>query len=148
MAVFAINEWLWADVLGQNGAVAQRESFIAIVKLAESDHRLVIIEGSAFDRKAFALCKGAPMIAQRMAGVLLKELRLNSDRCHLLKPDAMLPLPKELAYSVKDDDHYLVQAQQSVPGAILVTTDSALREAVLRANLKCLSREDFLKTYC
>lgn len=148
MAVFVINEWLWADLSGSNGLQAQREAFSVIEKLPASDHRIVIIEGSSFDQKAWKLCKSTnPMIVQRIAGAYVTNVRQNSDRCLILKPEAAAALPDELASATKPGDHYLVQAQLSVIGAVLVTTDKPLREAVGKAGLSCSSREEFLSTY-
>jgi hypothetical protein len=148
VAAFVINEWLWADLSGGNGRQAQREAFVVIQKLAVSDHRIVVIEGSAFDQKAWNLCKSTnPMIVQRMAGAYVASLRQNSDRCVILKPEAVLGVPNELASATKQDDHYLIQAQLSVEGAILVTTDGDLCHAVKQAGLPCLSRQEFLTTH-
>jgi len=148
MAIFVVNEWLWADLSGSNGLEAQGEAFSVIEKLSASDHRIVVIEGSPFDRKAWNLCKSTnPMIVQRIAGVYVANVRQNSDRCLILKPEAVVALPDGLASAIKPDDHYLVQAQLSVEGAVLITTDGPLREAVGRAGLNCLSREEFLSQY-
>jgi hypothetical protein len=148
MAVFVINEWLWADLSGGNGREAQRQSFGVIEKLAASDHQIVIIEGSAFDQKAWGLCRNdSPMIVQRMAGVYVTSIRQNSDRCRILKVEELIALPEDLAATIKVDDHYLAQAQLSVDGAILITSDRPLREALANASLRCLSREEFLSTF-
>jgi hypothetical protein len=148
VAIFVINEWLWEDVSGSNGLNGQREAFKVINKLASSEHQIVVIEGSAFDRKAWRLCKNdIPMIVQRIAGLYVERVRWATERCMVLNPADVLDLPPELAAAVKGDDHYLVQALRSVPGAILVTTDGPLREAVTAAGLLCLSREAFLVTY-
>ncbi len=147
MAIFVMNEWLWADLSGSNGPLAQREAFSVIEKLPASDHRIVVIEGSSFDRKAWNLCKSTNLIVQRIAGVYVANVRQNSDRCQILKPEAVDALPNELASAIKPDDQYLVQAQLSVSGAVLVTTDDPLRKAVGEAGLSCLSREEFLRTY-
>ncbi len=148
MADFIINEWLWADASGDNGPQAQREALNVIEKLAASDHKIVVIEGSSFDKKAWKLCKSTqPWIAQRIATAFVASIRQNSDRCLILKSESAAALPEELAPAINPDDQYLVQAQLSVGGAILVTTDGALREALGRAGLRCLSREEFLATY-
>ena len=147
MAVFVINEWLWADLSGDNGVQSQREALTVIEKLPSSAHQIVVIEGSRFDQKAWNLCKSTSPTVQRIAGLYVRNIRLNSDRCIILKPDATVPLPDELASATKPDDHYLLHAQLSAAGAILVTTDNPLREAAHRAGLIWLSREDFLSTY-
>jgi len=59
----------------------------------------------------------------------------------------VVALSDDLASSIKPDDHYLIQAQLNVSGAVLVTTDTPLREVVLKTGLQCLSREEFLSTY-
>lgn len=148
MAVFVINEWLWSDLSGTNDAHAQREAFKVIERLPKSDHQIVVIEGSQFDRKAFKLCRNdSPMIAQRIAGAYMSNVRLNFGRCILLKPDGVVPLPPELAQATNPDDHYLVQAVLSVHGSVLVTTDNALSEAVRAVGLSVMSRDEFLDRY-
>jgi hypothetical protein len=148
MAVFVINEWLWSDMSGSNGPQFQREAFIVIERLPRSEHQIVVIQGSPFDQKAFRLCKSTnPMIVQRMAGAYMANLRLNLDRCVILQPEAVGPLPEELASKVDTKDHYLVQAQLTVAGAIIVTTDGPLREALNSAGLLSLAREDFFNQY-
>ncbi len=148
MAIFVINEWLWYDLSGSNGLGPQREAFSFIEKLSASDHRIVFIEGSPFDQKAWSLCKSTnPMIVQRIAGVYVANVRQNSDRCQILKLEELAALPDELAGAIKPDDRYLVQTQLSVKGAVLVTSDNPLREALGKAGLSCLSGEEFLSTY-
>lgn len=148
MAVFVINEWLWDDSSGSNGPDNQREAFNCITKLSTSDHRIVIIEGSTFDQKTWRLCRSTNrLVVRRIVGLYVATVRQNSDRCLILKPKATVALPDELASATNHDDHYLLRAQLSVPGAVLVTTDGPLREAVCEAGLSCLSREEFLNTY-
>ncbi len=147
MAIFVINEWLWADLSGGNGPLAQKEAFGVIEKLPASDHQIVIIQGTSFDQKAWGMCKSPNMIVQRIAAAYVANVRQNPDRCQILKPDELAAMPNELASTIKLDDHYLVQAQLSVTGAVLVTTDEPLRNVVREAGLSCLSREEFLSTY-
>jgi len=147
VAFFVINEWLWADSSGDNGKDAQSEAFKVIRRLPTSDHQIVVTEGSAFDQKAWALCKSRDMIVSELTRTYVVNVRLNSDRCMLLKPDAVLPLPEQLALAINCDDHYLVRGQLSVPGSVLVTTDGALREVVTKARLPCLWRDEFLAEY-
>ena len=147
MAAFVINEWLWADSAGDNGLDRQRTAFSVMERLSASDDQIVVVVGSAFDQKAWKLCKSDNSVVVGIAKTYVNALRLNSSRCVLVKPEAIQPLPAGLAASVKLDDHYLVQAQLTVNGAILVTTDTPLRDAVAAAGLTCLSRDDFLQAY-
>lgn len=148
MAVFVINEWLWADASGDNGLQAQRDALNVISMLGNSNHRIVITEGSPFDQKAWRLCKSTTsMVAPRLGGLYVTSLRQNSDRCLILKFHQALALPNELAAKVKLDDQYLVQALLTVAGSILVTTDEALREVVIAFGLSCVHRDEFLATH-
>ena len=146
--MFVINEWLWADLSGGNGPQHQREAFNVIDKLPQTEHQMVVIEGSPFDQKAWNLCRSTnPMVVQRIAGAYVASLRQDSNRCLILRPDALSTIPQELASATKADDHYLIQAQLTVAGAILVTTDGDLCGAVRQAGLACISREEFLRAY-
>ncbi len=147
MATFVINEWLWEDSSGVNGEGLQRQAFELIKSLAVSEHRIVMIEGSPFDQKAWSLCRGTSTIIRAIVKVFIANLRQDSDRCLILKPRSAVFVPEQLAASTNRDDHYLLEAQRAVEGAILVTTDESLLEAVRNAGLPCLTREEFLRTY-
>jgi hypothetical protein len=147
VAIFVINEWLSHDSSGENGAEAQRQALVVIQGLANSDHQIVVIEGSPFDQKSMALCKSSDISVVVIVKIYMTTIRVNSDRCVLLKAAKAAELPEDLAGAVKPDDHYLLRAQRSWPEAVLVTTDQPLREAVLRYGMKCLSREEFLARY-
>ena len=148
MAIFVINEWLWADLSGSNNRDKQLQAVSLIENLIVSDHRIVIIEASSFDQKAWNLCKNAnTIIVQRIVGLYVSAVRQNSDRCQILKPGEAAELPEELASATKSDDHYLIQALLTVEGAVLVTTDNPLCEVLRKVGLNCISREEFLNTY-
>lgn len=147
MAVFVINEWLWADSSGENGQSGQRKALALITGLAHSDHKIVIIVGSAFDQKAWACCKSRSAIVRLLAGTFVTTIRQNSDRCRLIQPESAADLPDDLASSVNPDDHYLIRAQLSVDGAVLITTDAPLRTLISDAGLQCLSPEEFIGEY-
>lgn len=144
MALFVINEWLWADSDGLNGPEAQRQVFDVINALASSDHQIVIVENSEFDRKAYALCRTGDDIVRQIIRIFMMTLRQDSNRCLVVKQEAAAVLPEELEGLVKLDDQYLVRAQLSAPGSTLVTTDRPLLQVVNGAGLPCLSREQFL----
>jgi rRNA-processing protein FCF1 len=144
VAIFVINEWFWADSSGRNGQTSQRQALDVIENLARSQDQIVVIVGSAFDRKAWACCNSADAYARRLAGAFHSVIRVNSERCRLVPIEDAAVLPEQLASTINADDHYLVRAQLTIEGAVLVTTDAPLREAVQRAGLPCLSREEFI----
>src|SRR5713101_8182101 len=141
MAVFVINEWLWADSSGENGLPAQRDTFKFITQLAVSQHQIVFIEGSPFDQKAWNLCTSRNAIVGAIAKAFVLSVRQDSDRCLILKPEDVISLPEDLAAATKPDDHYLLQTMLHVRTAILITTDGPLREEGIKAGLTCLCRE-------
>ncbi len=147
MADFVINEWLWEDASGINGTQAQRDCLGLISMLAGSEHRIVVMENSPFEQKVWNLCKSTNIVVRSIVREFLGRLRYNLDRCVLLKAETAADLPAQLAAATKADDHYLVKAQLTIAGAILVTTDEPLREAVVEAGLSCLFRNDFLRRY-
>ena len=147
MALFVINEWFWHDSAGDNGNAAQKDALDFIGRLAASQHQIVVIEGSRFDQKAWALCKSQNTIVKVLVKLFLNDIRVNSERCLLLKPDAASALSDELLSAVKPDDHHLVCAQLSAPGSVLITTDTTLREALGLKGLPTLSRDEFFAQY-
>jgi hypothetical protein len=147
VAIFVVNEWLWADSSGANGRPLQLQAYRVITELCASNHRIVVIEGSAFDKKAWNICRSKDPIVGSIARTYVVSVRQNSDRCQILKPDVAPDLPAELVAETNPDDHYLLHALFSVSEAILVTTDESLCRAVRRAGLSCVSREDFLSNY-
>jgi hypothetical protein len=77
----------------------------------------------------------------------MMNLRTDLNRCIVLKPEDTVPIPEALAAATKADDHYLLQALLTIAGAILVTTDGTLHEAVQAAGQSCLFREEFVSTF-
>jgi hypothetical protein len=145
VAIFVINEWLWHDLSGDNGRQVQEEALNVLTKLSKSDHRIAVVEGSPFDQKAWTLCKTAnPMILQAIGRLYVRTVRLNPDRCLILRHQETVDLPPDLASEVNVDDEYLVKALLTAEGAVLVTTDAALRESLTKAGRNCISREEFV----
>ena len=86
-------------------------------------------------------------VARELGKTYVTTIRQNSDRCLLLRLEEAAMLSADLASSIKPADQYLVHAQLSVDGAVLVTTDGPLRRVAIGAGLPCLSRDEFLATY-
>jgi hypothetical protein len=147
VAIFVINEWIWHDLSGDNGRQVQEEALNVLTKLSMSDHRIVVVEASPFDQKAWALCKTAnPMILPAIGRLYVGTVRQNPERCLILKQEDMVDLPPGLASEVNIDDEYLVKALLTVEGSVLVTTDAALSESLTNAGRNCISREEFIAT--
>jgi hypothetical protein len=144
--VYVINEWFWADLRGQNGGQQQRETFEFLTRFANSTSQMVIVEGSAFDQKAWALCSSKAGVLTVIGKAFFNKLRLNLDRCRILKDEELASLPESLLSAVKPDDRYLVQACVTCPGAVLATTDTPLFEAAASYGITCMTREQMLNS--
>ena len=144
MALFVLNEWLWAYASGDPGA--QHRALEVVTRLAKSNHQIIVITGSPFERKAFACCKSHDVACSKIGAAFHRMIRLNSDRCRLLDATGA-PALTDAFVAVKDDDRYLIQAQLSAPGSVLITTDQPLREIVQAAGRECLSPAEFIATY-
>lgn len=62
MRKFVIDEWLWADLWGENGQEVQRESFLFLQKVFQQCDQLITVEGSPFLEKFYKLAKEASTI--------------------------------------------------------------------------------------
>ncbi len=96
MAAFVINEWLWHDLSGDNGRERQLQAISLIADFGVSQHQVVVIEGSKFDQKAWGLCKSVNQLAVQGAVAFVVNIRLNLDKCIVVKPDQLGPFPEEL----------------------------------------------------
>ncbi len=149
MGVFVINEWLWADICGQNEGLGPRqmEAALFVGALMDSDHKFVMVLDSKFEHKAFAACTNENPPQVRLLAMKFLSLRLDSDHCILYRTGELAALPHNLTKVVKNDDHYLVRALLTREDSTLVTSDKPLRDALAELVGRCISREEFLKTY-
>ncbi len=148
MALYILNEWLWADIVGENGLSHRREALALIEKLRQSSDQIVIVQDSPFERKSFGACKSHDLFTSQLAGAFAKAIRQDLTRCRILGPDEIEPLPEEFRRDgVKPDDDYLVQAQRACPEATIVTTDRPLADILARHSLHWRFRDDFLREY-
>jgi len=148
LTAYVVNEWLWADLSGSNRPANQLETFDFLQAFSRSDAQMIVVIGSAFDQKAWSLCSSHSTVLAAIGKAFVTQIRINSDRCRLLQPHEVLPLPDELLRAVKPDDHYLVQACLAVPSAILATTDAPLSKAVKAHGIQCVSRIDMIAAIC
>jgi hypothetical protein len=143
--VYVINEWFWADLGGENGLQQQRETFEFLTRFAKSTLQMLVVEGSSFDQKAWALCSSNAGVLTVIGKAFVTEIRLNSDRCRMLRPDELASLPESLFSRVKPDDRYLAQTCLTISGAVLATTDAPLFKAAAAHGITCITREEMLK---
>src|SRR5205823_4821697 len=123
---------------GSNQKEKQRETFEFLNRFVDSPATMVVIEGSRFDQKAWSLSRSNDQVLSSIAKIFNLRIRLNTNRCKILNnDDAIAEVPQNLSQVVNRDDHYLVQACLTSVGAILVTTDRKLIDAVSPHGIRC-----------
>jgi hypothetical protein len=147
MADFVFNEWLWADLTGENGQDRQRETFRLLETILQTEDRLVVVRGSSFFEKAKLLWKHTDPLRRRLARHFTYQFLYNSGKCLLLDEDKLAPLSADVAAAIKDDDHYLVRALLTSKGEIIVTTDGDLIRALEDHGVSCRHRDEFVSEY-
>lgn len=150
MSKFVVDEWLWADLQGDNGKEMQRESLSFLLKVFHRCDQLVTVEGSPFLKKFYDLCEKAGTMGdpRRKIVRLFKDMFfLNSSKLLRLQESGLPELPQKIATVIKEDDHYLVRAYFASQAQSLVTTDDPLIAAVKGCCINCQSRKDFLSDY-
>lgn len=147
MADLVIDEWLWADLTGQNTERSRREAFLLLQCILARCDRIIAVKSSPFERKAFALWGKEDVWSRRIAKFYRNNFWYNSAKCVLLEPSALRELPVTLANEVNADDRYLVQAYLTAGAEVVVTTDGALKSALDRHGIRCELRDPFLTSY-
>ena len=148
MGVYVLNEWLWADIGGGNGAEARELTLRFLEALSRSEDQILVVKQSPFESKAWAACKSTDMKEQKIAAFFARAIRQDLDRCRLLRPEDRDPVPEPIRRAgVKLDDEYLLQAQQTCPESRIVTTDQPLLEILRQHGIPCEQRDPFLVKY-
>ena len=144
-----IDEWLWADLRGENGADNQRESLAALQAVFDRCDMLVAVRKSPFLQKLWVMAKEActDAIARRAVKIFTAQFLWNAEKLELLDECQLAPLPPQLEGQVKDDDQYLVRAYYASRADFLITTDEPLMEALRRHNVTCERRAEFVRRY-
>ena len=150
MKRFVVDEWLWADLGGENGQMAQRQSFLFLEKIFELCDQLITVEDSPFIKKFYNLCKEASLgdPKQKIVKVFKNQFLLNAQKLKLIKKQDLQELPPKFVPMVKEDDHYLIQAYLSSQADLIVTTDNPLIEVLNnQSSVNCQDRNSFLSDY-
>ena len=145
--ILVINEWIFHDLLGENGPQKFRQSADFVLKLDKSSDIVVMPTEERWRIKANQLWGVATPI-EREIGRLLLNLFVDSSRCIRLELDEV-PATSEGTYDwVPSEDVYLIEAYVASDADLLVTTDETLFEKVAEnGKFACEMRDDFLAGY-
>ena len=145
--ILVLNEWVFHDLLFDNGDPAFRETARLLVAFQESEDVLVIPAEERWKRKAFQLMTMSDT-RRRLISRLLHSLLRDSNRTIRIRTGEEPPIPQELLDRLPREDIYLVQAYVAAGADLLVTTDQGLYCAIREYDvLNCRMREDFLAEY-
>jgi len=137
--VFALDEWLLHDLLGENGPRRQEEARALLEAILKRCDRILFPPKSPWAKKAYALAgRGEPHL-RKLAGFLYNPQKAPIPEDPEEEPD-LTPIPEA--------DRYLVRAALGGKAHLLVTTDEELRRALEEAGLiPVRGRGEFLKEY-
>ena len=142
-----LNEWVFHDLLGENGRDAFRETAEFLASFDSSDDRLVIPAEERWTQKAHRLMLMTDPGGRQLSKIF-RSLLLNSDRALRVTPEETPPIDQELQEQTPPEDLYLVLAYISSAADLLVTTDEKLHWALTQqGDVDCRMRHDFLPSY-
>ena len=139
--IVVLNEWIFHDLLGENGESSQRETAEFLNVLYASRDRLVLPAEPRWMEKAYRLLSMGDATLRntcRQFHALVLDSRRAID-VRLLEPADVPDRP-----AVPEDDRYLVTAYVTANADALVTTDEELCEALVGS---CKLRDEFLDCY-
>ena len=145
--ILVLNEWVFHDLLFDNGDLAFQETAQFLVDFRKSEDILVIPAEERWNLKAFQLMKMSD-VRQRGVSKSLRSLILDADRAIRIQPEEDPPVPQELLDRLPSEDVYLVLAYVSAGADLLITTDRGLFCSIgEHDDVNCRMREDFLLWY-
>ena len=142
--ILVINEWIFEDLVGENGLDKFKETAEFVVKLNYSEDTLVMpVEQRWRDKANRARTAADPM--NREAGRLFVDLFWDLSRGIILNPDDIPQVPQGLYDWAPRKDVYLIEAYVASNADLLVTTDETLFDKVSeQGQFTCQMRDDFL----
>lgn len=147
MAVIVLNEWVFHDLLGENGTEAQQETASFLDVFFMSADMLALPREDRWLRKTSRLMAQADARLRRIGRQFLTLL---GDRNRTIDTRAMgeADIPSDLLACLPEEDVYLVRAYVLASADLLVTTDTALRDSLADSRLvSCIMRDKFLSEY-
>jgi hypothetical protein len=149
MRRFVFDEWVWADLNGENSEDAQRETFQLLQRVFKKCDQLVTVDKSPFLRKYFNMASHVSTgdLRREIVKVFKAQFLTNSEKLYRLREGSLPDVPSELEQKVKDDDKYLVHAYLAANADLLVTTDKPLMAVLNEYGIRCQDRDTFISTY-
>lgn len=145
--ILVINEWIFHDLLGDDGPQAFEEAEKFVRKLFQSDDWLVMPSEQRWRRKAYQLMT-SPSPGIRQVSQLFHQLLRDSNRCIIVNSADISVTPENEYDWAPTEDVYLLEACVASNADLLVTTDVTLFERVVEhGQFTCWMRDEFLAGY-
>ena len=145
--ILVLNEWIFHDLLGENGVEVQRETSRFLNEFYLSHDNLVLPKEPRWTQKAYRMMTQSDA-RLRVISKQFHTLILNSDRVIDVRNTSPEHVPEELHLCLPAEDEYLVTAYLFAGADALVTADHPLYEALADSTeVSCRLREEFLNEY-
>ena len=145
--ILVLNEWIFHDLLLENGESDFLETARFLVALTESEDTLVIPAEQRWLHKALQL-RTTPDPRRKEFHQLLLSLIRDADRTIVIQPEDAPAIPQEFLERLPRKDVYLVEAYISAGADLLITTDHGLFRSIHENDdVNRRMRDDFLPGY-
>ena len=145
--LLVINEWLFHDLLLDNGEENFRSTAKFLNALQHSSDRVILPAEKRWNEKAYQLMKMSDP-RRRLLSQRLQRLLRDSDRAVRVWDEHKPSISETLSGRVPHKDVYLVSAYISGGADVLVTTDNELFEILFECDqVNCQMRDVFLAEY-
>ena len=145
--ILVINEWIFHDLLGENGREAYDATADFLKRLFQSDDWIVMPYEQRWRSKAYQLMNST-MPELRPLSQLFHSLLRDSDRCVIVNLDDIPAVPLGAYDWAPPEDIYLMETYVAAKADLLVTTDETLFDKVAEhGQFNCQMRNGFLAGY-
>ena len=145
--LLVLNEWVFHDLLGENGPDAFQETARFLLAFTGTEDNLVVPSEERWNRKAHQLMSMTDPL-RRQVSQLFHSLLRDPARSIRVNTDEMTSASRDSYDWVPSEDTYLVLAYDSSGADVLVTTDHGLAQAIAEHDrVNCRMRDDFLPEY-
>jgi hypothetical protein len=143
-----LNEWVIHDLNGDNSKKRQKETLQFLRRIQEKSDHIVVLYGSVWARKAYQLMSESRPELREISKFLHRNFLLDPQKCNLVYPHDIPPIPGDVQAVLSSDDSYLIALCLLDPESIIVTTDEGLIEALSKfSSITVRLRHEFLKSY-
>lgn len=142
---FIIDEWIWADLNGENGEKKQKEAMDFLFTLLKKCDKIAVAKGSKFQQKERNFSENASSDTKKhmIARFYFSTIKLDQRKYNEIEIEENEKINLE---GINPDDSYLVKTYEKTK-ALIISTDNKLITNLKKYNIPCKSRDEFLKEY-